>query len=75
MTTQELTTRFRVEKKPYQCMMMHQRPLAGRQIVRAEVKGSKGKLLQVSTVWQWGLTRLDEKMGDLSAKSTRLAAE
>ena len=68
MNAQELTTTVRDIEKTVsahdECIKDH-----GRQIgeVRAEVK-EQGKLLQSIDRLAMGLTRLDEKMGDLSCK-------
>ena len=68
MTTQELTTTVRDIEKT---VSAHDECIKddGRQIseVRAEVK-EQGKLLQSIDRLAMGLTRLDEKMGDLSCK-------
>ena len=75
MTTQELTTAVREVEKTVsmhdECIKDHGRQIseirAAEKETRAEVK-EQGKLLQSIDRLAMGLTRLDEKMGDLSCK-------
>lgn len=68
MTTQELTAAVRTAEKTIavhdECIVEYGRRLDG---IEAEVK-EQGKLLQSIDRLAMGLTRLDEKMGDLSCK-------